>query len=108
MALIDCPSCGKKISDKAQSCQHCDFAIGQASVEDFARKNALKKYLQRQSIQNQSMLAMLLFVGGFGFMYWGDVTQEDIQFKLAFAVAASGFVWYIVNRVRLVFIKKSD
>ena len=61
MALIDCPSCGKKISDKAQSCQ-----------------------------------------------YWGGVTQEDLQFKLAFAVAVIGFVWYIVNRVRLVFLKKSD
>jgi hypothetical protein len=108
MALIDCPSCGKKISDKAQSCQHCEFTISQASPEDLARKNSLKKYLQRQGIQNQSMLAMLLFVGGFGFMYWGGVTQEDLQFKLAFAVAVIGFVWYIVNRVRLVFLKKSD
>jgi uncharacterized membrane protein YvbJ len=84
MALVDCPSCGKKISDKAQNCQYCEFAIGQASVEDLARKNSLKKYLQRQSIQNQSMLAMLLFVGGFGFMYWGGVTQEDLQFKLEY------------------------
>jgi hypothetical protein len=108
MALIDCPSCGKKISDKAQSCRYCEFAVSQASAEDLARKNSLKKYLQRQGIQNQSMLAMLLFVGGFGFMYWGGVTQEDLQFKLAFAVAVIGFVWYIVNRVRLVFLKKSD
>lgn len=108
MALIDCPSCGKKISDKAPSCQYCEFEIGQANPDDIARKNALKKYLKRQSVQNQSMLAMLLFVGGFGFMYWGGVTQEDIQFKLAFAVSVIGFIWYIVNRVRLLFLKKTD
>lgn len=108
MALIDCPGCGKKISDKASTCQHCNFAVGQASPEDIARKNSLKKYLKRQSIQNQSMLAMLLFVGGFGFMYWGGTTQDDVQFKIAFATATIGFAWYIINRVRLVFIKKSD
>ena len=108
MALVDCPACGKKVSDKASSCQHCNFAIGEASVEDIARKNSLKSYLKKQRIQNQSMLAMLLFVSGFGFMYWGGATQEDLQFKLAFAVAAIGFIWYIVNRVRLIFLKKSD
>ena len=108
MALIDCPACSKKISDKSKSCPHCEFAIGQASAEDIARKNSLKKYLKRQGIQNQSMFAMLLFVGGFGFMYWGGATQEDLQFKVAFAVAAVGFAWYIINRVRLVFLKKSD
>lgn len=108
MALIDCPSCGKKISDKAESCQHCNFAIGQASAEDVARKNALNSYLKKQKIQNQSMLAMLLFVGGFGFMYWGNTTAEELQFKLAFGVATVGFIWYVVNRVRLVFLKKSN
>lgn len=108
MALIDCPSCGKKISDKAKNCQHCDFSMEQASPEDLARKNSLKKYLKKQGIQNQSMLAMLLFVGGFGFMYWGGTTQEDVQFKLAFGTAVIGFFWYVINRVRLIFVKKSD
>ncbi|NCP64285.1 MAG: zinc ribbon domain-containing protein [Paraglaciecola sp.] len=108
MALIDCPACGKKISDKAQLCSHCNFAVGSASSEDIARKTALSKYLQAQKIQNQSMVAMLLFVGGFGFMYWGDADQEDWQFKIAFALSVLGFVWYIVNRVRLIFVKKSS
>ncbi|KXI29972.1 zinc ribbon domain-containing protein [Paraglaciecola hydrolytica] len=107
MALIDCPACGKKISDKAATCQYCDFAIGTADPEDIARKNSLKIYLKKQNIQNQSMLAMLLFVGGFGFMYWGGVTPEELQFKAAFGVAVVGFVWYIVNRIRLIFLKKS-
>jgi len=108
MALVDCPACGKKISDKAATCQHCNFAIGHADPDDLARKSALNLYLKKQKIQNQSMLAMLLFVGGFGFMYWGNTTAQDLQFKFAFAGAAIGFVWYIVNRVRLIFLKKSN
>ena len=82
MALIDCPSCNKKISDKTEQCNHCGFAMGNASEDDIARKRNLQKYLKSQSIQTQSLIAMLMFV--------------------------AGFVWYIVNRVRLVFVKKSN
>jgi len=28
MALVDCPSCNEKTSDKAKTCPHCDFKIG--------------------------------------------------------------------------------
>ncbi|WP_158968219.1 hypothetical protein [Paraglaciecola sp. L3A3] len=108
MAVVDCPSCSKKISDKAKSCQHCDFNLGNASQEDIARKQNLNKYLKKQNVQTQSMVAMLLFVAGFGFMYWGGAAPDDLQYKLAVAVAILGFVWYIVNRVRLVFLKRSD
>ncbi|MGS2722053.1 hypothetical protein [Paraglaciecola aestuariivivens] len=108
MALIDCPSCNKKISDKAQSCQHCDFTLGNASSEDIARKQNLNKYLTQQKIQTQSLIAMLLFVTGFGFMYWGNAVPGETQHSLAVTTAVIGFVWYIVNRVRLVFLKRSD
>ncbi|MCF2946670.1 hypothetical protein L0668_00995 [Paraglaciecola aquimarina] len=108
MALVDCPSCNKKISDKAKSCQHCDFDLGDASPEDIARKQSLNLYLKKQRVQNQSMVAMLLFVGGFGFMYWGGVAADDVQYKLAVGVSIIGFVWYLVNRVRLVFLKRSN
>ena len=108
MALIDCPSCNKKISDKAQSWQHCGFALGEADAEDIARKLSLNKYLKNQRIQTQSMVAMLLFVAGFGFMYWGGATPGDLQHNLAIGLTIVGFVWYIVNRVRLILLKRSD
>jgi predicted amidophosphoribosyltransferase len=28
MSLIDCPECGNKISDKAESCPHCGLPSG--------------------------------------------------------------------------------
>jgi hypothetical protein len=108
MALVDCPSCSKKISDKAQSCQHCDFTLGNASVEDIARKQSLNKYLKNQKIQTQSMIAMLLFVTGFGFMYWGGAVPDGLQYNLAIGLSLIGFIWYVVNRVRLILLKRSD
>lgn len=108
MALIACPSCSKKISDKAQSCQHCGFSLGEASAEDIARKQNLNKYLKTQKIQTQSMIAMLLFVTGFGFMYWGGALPGELQHTAAMVGAVIGFVWYIINRVRLIMIKRTD
>jgi len=108
MALIDCPSCNKKISDKAQSCQHCSFSLGTADAEDIARKQNLNKYLKNQKIQTQSMIAMLLFVVGFGFMYWGGAEPAGVQYNLAIGLSIVGFIWYIVNRVRLILLKRSD
>ncbi|GAA6183204.1 MULTISPECIES: hypothetical protein [Aliiglaciecola] len=108
MALIDCPSCNKKISDKADTCSHCDFPVGDASAEDLLRKKNLNKFKKQHSIQNQSLLAMLMFVAGFGFMYWGGAQPGDLQHTMAIAVSVTGFVWYVVNRIRLIFIKRAN
>lgn len=108
MALTNCPSCNKKISDKAKSCQHCGFGVGEASAEDLLRKKNFLKFQKSQSIQTQSMIAMLMFIAGFGFMYWGGVQREDIQFTIAVACSVIGFCWYIVNRVRMILLKRAD
>lgn len=107
MALIDCPSCGKKMSDKAKSCTHCDFAYQDASIEDIERKHSMQRFKKMHSIQNQSMLAMLLFIGGFGFMYWGGASPGDLQHNLAVLGCVCGFLWYGINRVRIVLLKRS-
>ena len=106
MALIDCPSCGKKISDKAQQCNHCHFDVGNADPEQLARKEGLRRYQQRQRLQNHSMLALLLFIAGFAYVYFADVNPETVQYKSAVAVSIVGVVWYLVNRVRLVLAKR--
>lgn len=107
MALIDCPSCNKKISDKAKQCPHCGFVLGEASAEDIQRKRGLARYQKKQRIQNQSLMAMLLFITGFGFMYWGGTQPGDLQHNLALGACVIGFVWYIVNRVRLAMVKRA-
>lgn len=106
MALIDCPSCSKKISDKAPSCSHCGFAVGSASEEDIVRKQQMLRFTKIQSLQNQSMLAMLMFVSGFGLWYWGGEQPSDLQQNATVGCSIIGFVWYLVNRARLVILKR--
>ncbi|GGW77057.1 zinc ribbon domain-containing protein [Alteromonas halophila] len=106
MALIDCPSCNKKTSDKAASCPHCGFGVSDATDEDIERKRQLKKFQKLQSIQNQSLIAVLMFVAGFGMMYWGGAQGSDLQYNLSILCSVVGFVWYIINRVRIVMVKR--
>ena len=38
MALVNCPECGKEISDKAKSCPNCAYPIQAVTVEATAKK----------------------------------------------------------------------
>ncbi len=106
MAIINCPACNKKISDRATSCPHCGYSM-QGSKEDISRKRSHNRYMKMQSINNQSMLAMLLFVIGFGYGYWEDVQPPDVEYYIAMTCSGIGFLWYLVNRVRMIIVKKS-
>ena len=64
MALIDCPSCNKKISDKADDCPHCGFSLADASSEDILRKQKLKRfYLPKRTLRRTSLLQADLNLG---------------------------------------------
>lgn len=108
MALISCPSCQKRISSKAQSCNHCGFSLGNASQEDLLRKERLNRFKKFQSLNNQSLLAVLLFVAGFAYMYWGGVRPNETEYTIAMSMSATGFIWYIINRVRIVIAKRTN
>ena len=43
MALINCPECGKEISDKAVTCPHCDFGLNAAPTRK--KSNAIPIFL---------------------------------------------------------------
>ena len=107
MALIDCPSCGKKISSKAKQCPHCHTDFTKTNADDAERKQSMSRFKKIQGIQNQSMIAMLMFVGGFAFMFLGEpVSQDDLRYKAAITCTVIGFVWYIVNRGRMIWLKR--
>ena len=56
MGLINCPECGKKISDKASSCPHCGNPIENDSSK--RAKKTKKKYLWLFII-----IVLFIFVG---------------------------------------------
>jgi len=110
MAIINCPACNKPISDKAQACNHCKYEFGNASADDIRRKLALQRYQKLQKLQNQSMVAILLFIIGCYFVLLGDFSNDSQGFmfkNIAIGVTTLGFIWYAVNRVRITLAKRS-
>ena len=41
MAIIECPNCGKKVSDKAPKCPHCGYEVMANTSKD---NSLIKKY----------------------------------------------------------------
>ncbi|WP_395342719.1 hypothetical protein PN836_001665 [Ningiella sp. W23] len=109
MAITSCPACSKPISDKAKSCTHCSTDFGNASPEDIERKLSYQRYQKLHKLQNQSMLAILVFIVGAYFVFMGDFSSFDnpiLMYNLAIGVAAAGFIWYAINRVRITLAKR--
>ncbi|MGB1143934.1 MAG: hypothetical protein ACPG4R_05875 [Glaciecola sp.] len=105
--LTDCPACKKKISDKADVCNHCGFAVKAEDAEALLRKQKMDKYQHHQSLQTQSFIAVLLFLAGFGMMYWGTPEVGSTQHSIAILVCVLGFIWYLINRVRILLTKRN-
>lgn len=106
MALTNCPSCSKRISDKAKSCSHCGFTIGTSTEEDVLRQKRLQQIKQSQSLNNQSLLATMLFIVGIAYMYWGGSRPTEIEYYVAMTASGIGLFWYVINRVRMTIYKK--
>lgn len=83
MALINCPSCGKKMSNKAPACPHCGFstsAAPEAQDRMIARRNA-DRYRRQQMLQ---MLAVIiLMIGGVLWWFGGNGTGSNAAMLLA-------------------------
>ena len=106
MAVINCPGCKKKISDKAKVCSHCNLALQELDEDKMATLNKIKKIHQAQRLMTFSFIAMLLFCGGFLFMY--KMPSESWEHTLATVSTVVGFIMYIVVRIMLVFNKRKS
>ena len=106
MAVINCPSCKKKISDKAKECSYCALSLEELDNEKLANLHHVNRIHQSQRLMNYSFIAMLLFCGGFLFMFWDNVEQGTWQHTLAMASTVIGFIMYIIIRIKLVLFKR--
>ena len=106
MAIISCPFCGHKISDKSASCNKCNGDIAGLTPEKRESLERNKALDQAQSLVNHSMFALLLFLAGFGLMYWWDPDAGSTQQYIAGSAIGLGFCWYIVSRARIMFLRK--
>ncbi len=106
MAVINCPSCKKKTSDKAANCNHCGLSLQDIDSDKIASINNVNRINQAQRLMTYSFIAMLLFCGGFLFMFWDNVEQGTWQHYLAMTCTAIGFIFYIIIRIRLLLFKR--
>lgn len=107
MAVISCPQCSKKISDKVKQCPYChtNMDMDGEARQSMERRRIAKKV---QHISTQSMVAMVFFLGGFWVMYFQSPESDSPQMLVAQLSIAVGFVWYIINRIRLLILKRGD
>ncbi len=108
MAIISCPNCRKKISDKAKTCTHCQINLVNLDEEKLASLKQVQKINKSQQIMTISFIAMLLFCGGFLFYYWQNVQPGSWQYYLSIGSTVIGFILYIITRVQLILLKKSN
>jgi len=114
MAIIDCPSCKERISDKAKVCSHCNFNLvsGKSTdglnPEQLASKAKLARMKQRYSLQMQAMGGIIMFLTGFMLWYFvGNRGFSTLAHVGQLGIAVLGGVWYLITRVRLIAFKKS-
>jgi len=106
MAVINCPSCKKKISDKAKSCNHCQLNLSALDADKIALLKRVETVKKSQQLMNHSFIAMLLFCGGFLSLYWLDAQPGSWQYVASISSTVLGFILYLVTRVRLILAKR--
>ena len=107
MAVINCPSCRKKISDKAKSCSHCQLDLSNLDQDKIKSLSSVNFIQKHQRLMNLSFIAMLLFCGGFLFLFGQDAIPGTWQYTVSITCTIAGFVLYLVTRIRLLFLKRS-
>ena len=105
MALIPCPECGKRISDKAQSCQHCEHVLV-ADPEKLTTQRRINRIKQSSSLITHSFLALILFIGGLAYSSWYAESGMGYDKIASQVVALLGLVWYVVTRIRIMMFKR--
>ncbi|MFQ3267257.1 MAG: hypothetical protein ACI9VO_001515 [Colwellia sp.] len=106
MAVINCPGCNKKISDKIKTCNHCNLDLSELDSDQLTSLNHVSLVNKTQRLMNFSFVAMLLFCGGFLFMFRDNIEPGTWQHNLAMVSAILGFVMYIIIRAMLLFTKR--
>ena len=106
MALTTCPSCNKRISSKVEQCPHCDFRLSGQSEDELNREHRRLVDYQRDKLMQQSMLALLIAIAAFSYYFLAQPMPGSIAHAVSIGLMVVGFIWYMINRARLLFLKK--
>lgn len=106
MAIINCPGCGRRISDKSTFCAHCELPLDEMSQEDVNRLK-LRRWRRRVfQAKNATYLAMTALV--VGALWWWLAEPQGWEMPppvVAIVLAALGAVGYVGARGWLFWLK---
>ncbi|WP_286232414.1 hypothetical protein [Thalassotalea sediminis] len=108
MAVINCPQCNKKISDKAKSCQYCELDLVNVDEDKLASIKKVNIINKSQRIMTFSFIAMLIFCGGFLYFYWQNVQPGTVEYYASVSAIIVGFFMYITTRIQLILLKRRN
>lgn len=99
MAIISCPNCNNRISNKQQACPECGFGLkgkdsGLSATEAGSSSRSGSDWL----LQAQSYAATLLFIVGFATWWTTSDGLQNPPAQWSIWLLAGGMVWYLVVR----------
>lgn len=106
MAIINCPRCGKRISDLSRVCSHCDLPLGELSDDDIKRlehQRWRKRIYIARNVVYLGMAALLV-----GALWWFMVGTGGLVFPppaLSVVLLVLGGVVYLGGRSWLLWLK---
>lgn len=106
MAIIHCPKCAKSISDKHPQCPHCQSNVAELNAEQVQQLQREQRIKKQQMFMNHSFLALILFLGGFFCLYFLQPQEKTLQWYAYTSAIGIGCIWYLINRIILVTLKK--
>lgn len=103
MAIIKCPSCRERVSDKRETCPTCGFGI--ADTEAGLPLSEAEKRVKRKRgarLQMHSYAATLLFVAGIAWMMLESNGNVNNASYWSMFFTGTGIVWYLTVRIMMV------
>lgn len=106
MALINCPNCGKRISDQSTFCAHCELPLGELSEADVTRLEARRwrrRVWQSKNVTYAAMTALVI-----GAIWWWLAEPQGWTLPppvLPIGLIVLGGVAYLAGRVWLFWLK---
>lgn len=85
MALVECPDCGKKVSDSAPACPGCGCPAGHTSTPREIEQTS-KQY------KSQQVIAVFVFFIGLLVLVFGGFNQGGVTIFATLAVAAGAIL----------------
>lgn len=103
MALIDCPECGKQVSDAARACPGCGVSIADAAEARAAGASLTTTQITSKKLKLQQVASVLLTLVGFISLVTVNSSPEErvSAAPIPTALFVIGIGWFVVTRIRI-------